>query len=798
MKVLLITNLYPNSLQPARGIFTAQKVVGLKGRCEFKVIAPIASLPYWPGRSGVSAIPLHEQLDGIEVWHPRARYVPVVWRRHNAALYAASIRWLVHELHQQHRFDLIWATWGFPDVVAAVKLAQELKLPVIASLHGTDVNYGFRVKWCRNAVVQALHYCKAVGARSNVMRRALLRQGLEPGRVFCIHNGVDLQRFHLTDRTKACARLGWDPQRKRLLFVGNLVPVKNVSALLEAFAALTAGGQHPELELIIIGDGSERERLKQLARTLDVDKRTQFLGIRRHVELPVYYNAADCLCLSSLNEGLPNVVLEALACGLPVVATAVGGVPEVIDSPALGLLTEPGDTAGLTDALGKALKRTWNRSSIAQIATRFDQKRNMEATYELLQYAAGQRAYPPVLSLTQTGTTVPRPRVLLLSRLYPTPMDQTNGCFNEELALSLQHQCDVEVVAPVSSVIKESPFDADTKSSVVPVRYPAYWGIRGLNRITAGFSLLNATRRLPVRADVLLASSVWPDGYAVARLGQRLLIPAIIQVIGSDIDLLPQSGLRRIQTLWALHQCQHVYSVSGRLRDKMVELGIPSNKITVIYNGIDPKKFHVGNQTEARRQLGLPLDRKIILFVGRIGHHKGVDTLLQAVARLSGNPLLVMIGNDVSDGQMQAMARSLGIMASCQFIATQPHPAICAWMNAADLFAFPSLHEGCPNVILEALACGLPVVATDVGGIPEIVAPLLMPWTALVPPDHPELLASALEKMLAQKWSRQSISSARPRTWDNVGQDVYQLIQSVTKMDETPTRPIEHEAVYAG
>jgi glycosyltransferase involved in cell wall biosynthesis len=235
-----------------------------------------------------------------------------------------------------------------------------------------------------------LRASRAVFCRSEALRGKLAGEGIEATTVY---NGIDRQKFRPLDRADCCRTLGLDPARKRVLFVGNLLPVKGPTVLAEAFALLC----HPErsegspagtteilrsaqndkpVDLILIGTGTERITTGRC------------VGTRPHDEIPIWMNACDVLCLPSLNEGLPNVALEALACGLPVVASHVGGVPEVVRAGVNGLMVPPSNPDALADALQRALETKWNRDAIRASVARFDWDVNARTVFDALKKIA--------------------------------------------------------------------------------------------------------------------------------------------------------------------------------------------------------------------------------------------------------------------------------------------------------------------------------------------------------------------------------------------------------------------------
>lgn len=382
--------------------------------------------------------------------------------------------------------------------------------------------------------------------------------------------------------------------------------------------------------------------------------------------------------------------------------------------------------------------------------------------------------------------------LLMLSRLFPNATAPTFGQFNLQLAQALRAYGPTKVISPLPAWPPKQQVPDRTDFDGLQTRYPRYFAVPLLNRLIAGQSVFRACRREHVSADILLSVFAWPDGYAAVRLGQDLHLPVIVNVIGSDIDLLPSHGVRRRQTLFALQHCQHIYSVTNHLRDRVIRLGIPARKISVIHNGIDPTLFYPRDQRVARQELGLTANRRIITYVGWIEPDKGIEYLLRAHAALHEQPLLALVGEPpprcgMFAKQMHALAETLGIADRCRFIGAQPHAQIATWMNAADVFAFPSLHEGCPNVVLEALACGLPMVATNVGGIPEITP--RAPWCELIPPRNATALEAALDRLLAGSWDRQQIAHANRRTWDDVARNVYGICQSVVSQFSEAKQP---------
>lgn len=358
---MFVSHIFPNVREPTRGVFNAQQVTALAQLCGTTVIAPCGSgLP-------------PEERDGVTVLHPPLWRVPLLSRSINGLLYALAIR---HAL-RTCAFDVALANWAYPDAYGVMLLARRYGFPFATTVMGSDVNVYFDNPIRRRQVLQALRSSSAVFARSDALRRRLAVEGIE---AITVYNGVDRVRFRPCNRTAACQQLGLAAARRRILYVGNLVPVKGPRVLTAAFAQL----KHAEdVDLVFVGSGPEGRQLLK-------DPRIHVIGSQPHTALGLWFNAADIVCLPSLSEGLPNVILEALACGRPVVASNVGGVPEVV-RPNLGngLLVAPGDVGALANALSLALKTKWDCSMISHSVDAFDWSANARTIARVLGPIAG-------------------------------------------------------------------------------------------------------------------------------------------------------------------------------------------------------------------------------------------------------------------------------------------------------------------------------------------------------------------------------------------------------------------------
>jgi glycosyltransferase involved in cell wall biosynthesis len=282
--------------------------------------------------------------------------VPRIMRMHPEAMYR-SARACVLELNKERRFDVILGAFAYPDVVAAARLAQELDLPLVAFVLGSDMNELAQRPELRNQIRAALLQANSVVAVSAGLRSRVLELGVPPDRAIVQHNGVDGERFQIRDSRAARRTLGIPVDDRVICFVGNLVPEKGPDVLIDAVARLCASGIS-DLRVLFVGEG-QKDELRLKAGALGIGERVNFLGRLSSAEVAVCMSAADVQCLPSRREGCPNVVLEALASGRPVIGSAVGGVPELL-SDRNGIMVPPDDPDALAAAITNALQRRWD------------------------------------------------------------------------------------------------------------------------------------------------------------------------------------------------------------------------------------------------------------------------------------------------------------------------------------------------------------------------------------------------------------------------------------------------------
>jgi teichuronic acid biosynthesis glycosyltransferase TuaC len=371
MRILTFTTLYPSAVRPQHGIFVETRVTKLAQNeaVSARVVAPCPWFPFtarWLGRYGLFArIPRQEIRQGLQVEYPRYPLLPKIGM--NAAplaLFGAVLPLLRGQIRDGADFELIDAHYFYPDGVAAVLLGRALDRPVVVTARGSDLNIIARHRGPRQWIRWAARHADGLITVSTGLAQRLVELGIPAERVLVLRNGVDLARFHPHDRNGARQALGFT--RPTLLAVGNLVALKRHRLIVEALPRL------PEFELVIVGEGPERAAIERTAREHGVADRVRLFGAVTQDRLPEIYSAADLLLLASTHEGWPNVLMESMACGTPVVVSDTGGIAEIVGAPEAGRIVTDITPARLAAAVREFSAASPPRAATRHYAERFD------------------------------------------------------------------------------------------------------------------------------------------------------------------------------------------------------------------------------------------------------------------------------------------------------------------------------------------------------------------------------------------------------------------------------------------
>lgn len=375
MRVLVITKIFPHAGDPTSAPFNRQQIAALVEHVES--VEVLGTIPWYPGSGLLSRwssagklahVPSREVIDGIAVRHPRTLFIPRIAHGAWGPLYAASIAPLA--LAYRGKVDVVLGTWAYPDGAASIPIARLIGVPAVVKVHGSDMNTVAKLPGPRRWLRAMLPRAAGVVAVSRALGSEVRSLGVDEDRIHVIMNGVDAELFHPRDRAESRKELGLpcDPRERRriILYVGNLKRDKGILDLAAAFDRIAS--RQPNIHLAVVGGGEGKGQLEDLAARHP--GRVTLAGKRPLSEVPVWMGACDVLTLPSWAEGTPNVVMEALASGRRVVASSVGGIPDLITSPKVGQLVAAKDAQALATALQGAALEDYDPLEVARIGSR--------------------------------------------------------------------------------------------------------------------------------------------------------------------------------------------------------------------------------------------------------------------------------------------------------------------------------------------------------------------------------------------------------------------------------------------
>jgi len=388
-------------------------------------------------------------------------------------------------------------------------------------------------------------------------------------------------------------------------------------------------------------------------------------------------------------------------------------------------------------------------------------------------------------------------RIALVTPILPVPFDQTRGRFIHETARSLAKIAEVKAFFQQSRYLRlpglapRTFLDGHVDESyslpdldVEAFSYPAFPVIsRGINGHVSSLALTPRLTRF--QPDIVLGYWVYPDGYGALLSARKLGLPCVIGALGSDIHV--RSGLNSFMTRRTLAGADAVLTVSEAMRQTTIhEFGARPDKVHTIVNGFNTAIFHPRPMADMRAKLGIGQDEQVITFVGRFVEAKGLRELLAAFQQLSGaHPRLrlALIGDGVMREELRQLIDTSGLTSRVYLPGGLPPQQVAQWLCASDMLTLPSWSEGYPNVVVEAVACGRPVVATDVGGMREILNPNN---GLMVPARQVDALRQALEKALSHPWDHTAIAKAMQRSWDDVARETLAVCEQVLSEHRQP------------
>lgn len=410
MRAIVISKWFPTPYIPNSGVFVLEQIKALRGRGMdiALVIAPTPWAPRWLSFLArfrkYQCIPRQSEQEGFKVEHPRVLNLPGdrLFFLYGLFFYLRC-RTILRKLVKEQEIDLIHAHTGMPEGFAGVLLGREFRLPVVCTLHGGDINDILppftspnkkrlalgALKWALRNLRHLIAVSRDLSLKAESLRAD---SGID---ITVARNGADPEVFRPFNKIEARKTLTLPQENRIFVFIGGLVPEKGLPFLLRAFARAGL----PNTLLYLVGAGRKEQELRAQCRSLGIEEACIFVGARPHTEIPLWLSACDCFVLSSVTEGSPTIIAEAMLCRAPIVATRVGGVPELIDNGETGLVVPSKDGVALARAMefmmnnrNAAEKMAFNAEGYAKENLTWDA--NARKTLEVYRAAVNQnRAY---------------------------------------------------------------------------------------------------------------------------------------------------------------------------------------------------------------------------------------------------------------------------------------------------------------------------------------------------------------------------------------------------------------------
>jgi len=615
----------------------------------------------------------------------------------------------VNEISKFFKFDLILATWVYPDGFGSLIAAKLLKVPIVVSGHGSDINIYSKYFLRRRIIAYTLKNCQQVIAVSNALKEKMISIGTPEERIQVLLNGVDAGLFKPMDRDKCRAKLGLPHDKKIVLYVGNLEHVKGVDILAQAALDFPQNAI-----LIMVGSGKLKPRLK-------LTNHMKLVGVRPHDEIPLWMNAADVFCLPSRNEGCPNVLLEALACGTPVIASRTGGIPEIIHSESLGILIFPGDSVALSCAVKEALSREWDRDMLRRSVSGYSWKDNAEKLFSSI---GKEKKQLHILYHHRTqgkggeGVHI-REIVRALKNLghkvfivNPPGVD----VFEEDANIRVATKKTALLANIWSWVSKHTP---QIVFEILEICY----------NVVAAWNIKRVIKR--ERIDFIYERYAF-FSWSGTDMAKRYGIPIILEV--NEISGIKRQrdqslvGLTNKIEMAIFKKANSIIVVSSYLKEEIIKRGIEADKIDVVTNAVDITRFDSGvSDIRVRRLLGLN-GKTVLGFVGHFSKWDRIKDLIDTFKEIvvdRPNVHLLLVGdtrNREDRKDIDNLIKNLGLTDSISITGRVDREEMPEYLSTIDMCVIPSLPPFVsPLVLFEYMAMAKTVVMPDIGPTQDVI-----------------------------------------------------------------------------
>jgi glycosyltransferase involved in cell wall biosynthesis len=721
MRVLVLSTVFPNAVRPTLGVFVRERVRHVARHCEVVVLAPIPWFPFnrlIRGRERAGA-PFAEEQEGLRVYHPRVLSIPRAGKCLDGVLYFLSVWPVAAWLRRRFAFDRIDAHFLYPDGVAGVLLGRAFRCPSFVTLRGTEI-YHARFALRRPQMRFALDRAARVIAVSDALRQAAARLTARTD-VRVIPNGVDATAFTPADRAAARAALGLPADRAIVLGVGALIERKGHHRVVELLPSLVR--RRPDILYVAVGGDvpgdSNRAVVERLIRRHGLEEHVRMVPAQPHHEIPRWLAAADLFCLATRFEGWCNALTEALACGVPVVTTDVGGNGEFVRHGLDGYLVPFWDPDAFADALVRALDAPWDRPAIAARMRAHGWGRTAEQV--VAEFAS--------VSKGETGNgSAGRYRILYHHRTGGGDAQGIHIAKMIQAFRDLGHE--VDVVGVVNPGESATPGRLHRWLTPVRDRLPR-WLYDGLSLAYNLYGFVTLARAIRRRRPDLLYERYALNTLCGIWASRCFHVPIALEVNAPlyqeqrDLGGLALHRVARATQRWICSSATRTFVVTRRLGEILQADGVPAAKLTVLPNGIDPAEFDPATSgREMRDRYGLD-GHVVIGFVGWFRAWHGLELLLEAFAEAGlarHDAALLLVGDGPALPALRRQVDAHGLEKNVIFTGAVPREEIAPHIAAFDIAVQPGATDyASPMKLFEYMAMARCIVAPAQANVREVL-----------------------------------------------------------------------------
>lgn len=502
MKILFFSYAFPNPVNPGVGTFNRTMIAGLAKDNDVRVVSPVSFVDawqaWWHGRlpRGLNDATF-QAVKNVPAEYCTWYYTPKFFRNLYGRFMSRSVRGVLNRAMRQFKPDIVLSYWTHPDGEVAVQIAHQFGIRAVTIVGGSDVLLNGRSGSRRIATLNVLRAADAVVTISEDLKKVLIADGICPSKLTVIRRGIDCRLFHPGNKSEARKKLGLLDDVPILISVGRLVDIKGHSHLIEACRLLVRSGVR--FKCYLVGEGPLRSALEDQIAQQGLKSHVELMGSRLPVELADWYRAADLSVLPSVSEGVPNVLLESIACGTPFVASSVGGIPEIADL-SLDSLFPASHPQALANAIAARLATVNKTPKLSRRFTPHTMDESAAQMSSVLRMIASGRT--PLLSQTklmhETMTAEDLATVHAIDKIdaeHGPNSCQTDETADHQLASNRPAEADASAVAfdgSATSDVTDLPANQDLQPEAMDAAFAEYLDLQldDLDRTGEGFFYL--------------------------------------------------------------------------------------------------------------------------------------------------------------------------------------------------------------------------------------------------------------------------------------------------------------------